>query len=223
MVKIVIFFKRKPGMSVEAFQQHWRTTHADIIVKLPGIRRYVQNHVLASAYRKGEPAFDAVAESTFDDTQAMKALARSPDYAKVLADEPNFIDGATMDSIITDEHVVKEGAVPGNAVKSIDFVTRKAGMPIDDFFKYWRDTHGPLCSAIPVIRRYVQNHTRRSIYDSGRTPAYDGAAMSWYEDTQTLRAAAQTEDFAHLRADVEKFVARDKSPFVLTSEHVILA
>jgi uncharacterized protein (TIGR02118 family) len=89
MVKIVIFFKRKPGMTVEAFQEHWRTTHAAIISALPGIRRYVQNATLASGYRKGEPAFDAVAESWFDDTQAMKTLARTPEYAKVLADEPN--------------------------------------------------------------------------------------------------------------------------------------
>jgi len=49
MVKVVLFFKRKPGMPVEDFQKHWRTTHADIIVRLPGIRRYVQSHVLASA------------------------------------------------------------------------------------------------------------------------------------------------------------------------------
>ena len=37
MVKMIIFFKRKPGMSVEDFQKHWRTTHAYIIVKLPGV------------------------------------------------------------------------------------------------------------------------------------------------------------------------------------------
>lgn len=223
MVKMVIFFKRKPGMSVEAFQQHWRTTHARLIAGLPGIRRYVQNHVLASSYRKGEPAFDAVAESSFDDTQAMKALASSPQYAEVLADEPNFIDRATMASIVTEEHVVKDVPAPAGAVKSIDFVTRKAGMPIDEFRAYWREVHGPLCAAIAAVRRYVQNATRRSIYDSSRTPAFDGAAMTWFESMEALRAAATTPDFARLREDVDKFVARDKSPSVLTQEHVILA
>ena len=86
MVKMVIFFKRKPGMSVEDFQKHWRTTHADIIVKLPGIKRYIQSHVLAASYRKGEPAYDGVAESYFETTQAMKELAKTPAYAAVLAD-----------------------------------------------------------------------------------------------------------------------------------------
>ena len=223
MVKMVIFFKRKPGMSVEAFQAHWRTTHADIIIRLPGIRRYVQNHVLPSGYKKGEPVFDAVAESAFDDTQAMKSLAKSPEYAKVLADEPNFIDRPTMGSIITDEHVIKDGPAPKDGVKSIDFVTHKQGVSIDAFFKYWREDHARLCAAAAAMRRYVQNHTRRSIYDSGKTPAYDGAAMTWFDDMQALRAAAATPEFERLRADVENFVARDKSPFVLTKEHVILA
>ncbi len=222
MVKIVIFFKRKPGMSVEDFQKHWRTTHADIIVRLPGIRRYVQSHVLASGYRKGEPVYDGVAESYFDDTQAMKALAKLPEYAAVLADEPNFIERASMGSIITDEYLIKDGPAPASAVKSIDFIKRKAGMSIDEFQKYWKDVHGPLCNAAPAMRRYVQNHTRRAIYDSGRTPPFDGVAMAWFDDMQALRAAAPTPEFERLRRDVENFIERDKSPFVLTTEHVIL-
>ena len=222
MVKIVIFFKRKPGMSVEDFQQHWRTTHAEIIVKLPGIKRYVQSHVLASAYRKGEPAYDAVAESYFESTQAMKDLAKTPHYAAVLEDEPNFIDRPSMGSIITDEYVVKDAVPPKDALKTIDLVNRKAGMSVDDFQRYWRETHGPLCEAAPAMRRYVQNHTRRAIYDSGRTPPYDGAAMAWFDSMDALRAAAPTPEFARLRADVENFIARERSPSLLTTEHVFL-
>ncbi len=135
MIKTVIFFKRKPGLSVEAFQQHWRTRHAQIIAQLPGIRRYVQNHALASAYRAGEPAFDGVAESSFDDTRAMKALVGTPQYAAVLEDEPNFIDRSSMGSIITEEQVIKEGTPGAEAVKSVSLVARKSGMPIEDFFR----------------------------------------------------------------------------------------
>ena len=223
MVKIVIFFKRKAGMPVEAFQQHWRTVHAGIITRLPGIRRYVQSHVLLTSYRTSEPAYDAVAESTFDDTQAMKSLVGTAAYAEVLADEPNFIDRSTMQSIITDEHVIKDHAAPADGLKSITLMTRKAGMPIDAFFTYWHDIHGPLCAGVPAMRRYVQNPTRRSIYDSGRTPAFDGAAMTWFDSLDALRAAAPTPGFARLREDVEQFVAQDKSPSLLTQEHVIVA
>jgi hypothetical protein len=55
MVKALSFFKRKSGMSVEAFQGYWRGSHAEVVVKMPGIRRYVQSHTLLSGYRKGEP------------------------------------------------------------------------------------------------------------------------------------------------------------------------
>lgn len=222
MVKVVIFFKRKQGMLVEDFQNYWRTTHADIIVRLPGIRRYIQSHVLASAYSKGEPVYDGIAESYFDDTQALKTLANTPEYAAVLADEPNFIDGPSMGSLITDEYVIKNAPVPENALKSIDFVNRKAGMPVDDFQTYWRDIHGPLCMAAQAIRRYVQNHTRRAIYDKGRTPPYDGVAMIWYDDMQALRNSAATPEFELLRSDVENFIARGRFLSVLTREHVIL-
>lgn len=223
MIKIIYFFKRRPGMAVVDFQAHWRTTHADIVVALPGIRRYVQNHVLPSAYRKGEPAFDGVAESWFDDTQTLRALAGSSHYAAVLADEPNFIDGATMGSILTEEHVLRDGPAPAGGIKTVDFVTRRPDRPLDAFFKYWREDHGTLGAAAPAARRYVQSHTRRSIYAAGRTPAYDGAAMMWFDDMDALRTAAATPEFERLRADVANFVARDKSPSLLTTEQVVLA
>jgi len=69
MVKMVTCIKRKPGMSIEAFQEYWRTKHADIVLNLPGMRKYVQSHTLLSAYRKGEPVHDGIAEIWFDDTR----------------------------------------------------------------------------------------------------------------------------------------------------------
>ncbi len=222
MIKIVIFFKRKPGMSVEEFQRRWRTNHADLVVRLPGIRRYKQSHVLASAYRKREPVYDAVAESYFENTQAMKDLSKTPAYAAVLADEPNFIDLSTMKSIITDEYVLKDAPPPEGAVKSIDMLNRKDGMSVDAFQKYWRETHGPLCQPATAMRRYVQSHTRRAIYDSGKTPPYDGVAMAWFDSMDAMRAVAPAPEFSRLRDDVDNFVARDRSPSLLTTELVIL-
>src|SRR5207244_2545874 len=183
MVKMVAFFKRKPGMSVEAFHNYWRTTHAAIVVKMPGIRRYVQSHTLLSGYRKGELAYDGVAEVWFDDTQAMRALVGTKEYAAVRADEPNFIDLSAMGSIITEEHVIKDGPIPPDGVKNIEFVTHKPGMSIEAFQKHWREIHGPLGASIPVVKRYVQSHTRLSIYKNGKTPAYDGGELTWFHDT----------------------------------------
>ena len=62
MVKALSYFKRKPGMSVEDFQAYWRRSHPAVVTKLAGIRRYVQSHTLPTAYTKGEPAYDGLAE-----------------------------------------------------------------------------------------------------------------------------------------------------------------
>jgi hypothetical protein len=47
-----------------------------------------------------------VAITWFDDTQAMRASAASPQYPRVRADEPNFIAPGDAPFIITTEHVI---------------------------------------------------------------------------------------------------------------------
>jgi uncharacterized protein (TIGR02118 family) len=164
-------------MTPERFQEHWRTRHAELIVRLPGIRRYVQNFPL-----EADSAWDGIAESSFDDTAAMKSLARSPEYAAVLADEPNFLEREAMVSVITEERVVKDG--PAGGAKAIAWTRRGADVPLDKFFEEWIE-QGRRTASGPAVLRYVQCQPRRAAYDSGRTPAYDGVEMMW------LRSAAE--------------------------------
>ena len=124
MVKVVTFLKRKAGMSVEDFQRYWRTRHPAAVVRLPGIRRYVQSHTLASSYRKGEPVYDGIAEVWADGTDALRAMTRSPDNAGVQADEAQFIDRTTMGFLVTEEQVVVDGAVKADAVKAVEFLSQ---------------------------------------------------------------------------------------------------
>lgn len=221
MVKALSFFKRKPGMSVDAFQGYWRTTHPEVVTKMPGIRRYVQSHTLRSVYRKREPTYDGIAEIWFEDTRAMRALAGTPAYAAVQADEANFIDRSTMGLIITDEHVIKDAPAPVDAVKNVEFIIHKPGMPVEAFQRHWREVHGPLAAAIPMVRRYVQSHVRPAIYESGRTPLYDGVALTWFDDTQAMRASAATTEYARVRTDEANFITPDP-PFIITKEYVIV-
>jgi uncharacterized protein (TIGR02118 family) len=221
MVKALSFFKRKPGMSVEDFQSYWRSAHPDAVVKLPGIRRYVQSHTLLAGYAKREPAYDGIAEIWFDDTRAMRALAGTAAYDAVQADEAKFIHRATMGLIITEEHVIKDGPAPAGGVKNVEFVTRRPDLSVEAFQRYWREVHGPLAARIPVIRRYVQSHTRRAAYEHGRVPAYDGAAITWFDDTRAMRASAAGSEYARVRADEPNFITPDP-PFIITREHVIV-
>ena len=222
MLKAVSFFKRKPGMPVEEFQAYWRGSHPAVVVRLPGLRRYVQSHTRLSGYRKGEPICDGIAELWFEDSKAMHALRGTKEIEAVEADEAVFIDRSTMRMILTEEHVIKDGPAPAGGVKNIEFVTRKPGLELEKFQRYWREIHGPIAAQIPMIRRYVQSHTRPSAYERGRTPAYDGVAITWFDDSQAMRASATTAEYARTRADEPNFIAAGDSPFIITTEHVIV-
>jgi uncharacterized protein (TIGR02118 family) len=165
VIKVVTCLKRKAGMSVEEFQTYWRERHPAVVVRLPGVRRYVQSHTRLAGYRKGEPIYDGIAEVWFDDSQAMHALRGTDELAAVEADEPRFMDSSTKRVILTDEHVIKSEPVPPGAAKNVEFVVRKPGLALDEFRRYWREVHGPLAAQIPMIRRYVQSPTRPSAYE----------------------------------------------------------
>ena len=52
MLKACTLIHRKPGMSAEEFQTYWCTIHADIVVQLPNVHRYVQSHPLIQEYHR---------------------------------------------------------------------------------------------------------------------------------------------------------------------------
>ena len=222
MIKVVTFIKRRAGMPVEAFQTYWRDRHPAVVTRLPGVRRYVQSHTLASAYAAGEPVYDGIAEVWADSTDALRAMTRSPDYAAVQADEAEFIDRASMGIVVTEEHVIKDGAVAVDPVKRVTFLTRKPGLSVEEFQRHWREVHGPLAAKMAALRRYVQSHTRSSAYAAGRAPAWDGIASAWFDSLDALRAVDATPEHAAALADRGSFVAPGPTRAILTREHVIV-
>lgn len=222
MIKGVGCFKRKPGLSVQEFQEHWRIRHAAVFVELPGLRRYVQSHALLSVYRKREPIYDGVAELWFDDVDAFRRATKSLEFEAVLEDRARFMDLETFALVLTDEYLVKDGPIAPDSVKNIEFVTRRPDMPVSDFQTHWQKVHGPLASAIPVIRRYVQSHARPDEYAKGQRPAWDGFAMTWFDGTDAMRRSTALPEYAAVRADEPSFLAPGPAPVLIAKEHVIL-
>lgn len=91
MVKVLVVLVRKPGMSREEFSRYWRDVHGPIGARMPGLRKYMQDHVSGD----GAP-FDGVAQMWFDDLAALQGAFTSPAAAEAAADAANFLDQQKM-------------------------------------------------------------------------------------------------------------------------------
>jgi uncharacterized protein (TIGR02118 family) len=220
MVKAIDFIKRKPGMDLEAFRAYWLGRHAELVSKVPGLRGYVQCHTVLSGYKKGEPIWDGIAELGFDDTDAMRRLATSPESRAATEDTPNFADPNRGGTVITVEVIQKDRPTNPSMVKLVGFATRKAGMEPDAFQKYWKEVHGPLATKIPQVRRYVQCHPLLSAYRAGIKPIYDGVALTWFDSTNDMRE--KPPEYRAIRRDEPNFLELHPENIIITREHVII-
>lgn len=98
--KIQAFLVRRPGMSFEAFREHYETKHVPLARKtFPEIQAHRRNYLVPgsnSPGRDGEPAsWDAITDIWFADKAAFEAMAArigTPAAAAVSEDEPRFLD-----------------------------------------------------------------------------------------------------------------------------------
>jgi uncharacterized protein (TIGR02118 family) len=88
MFTVTFVVNEKPGMDRAEALRYWRDTHGPIVRKVPGVRRYVQQHAVAAP--EGEPPFLGVASLYFDDQEAFGAAAASPEFAAAIEDVANF-------------------------------------------------------------------------------------------------------------------------------------
>jgi uncharacterized protein (TIGR02118 family) len=216
--KMATLLKRKAGLSVEAFQECWRERHAPLVASRLRPARYVISAALPQGYGKGELLFDGISEMWFASTAAFDA----PTPPEITADEERFLDRKRTVVMPVDVHVIKDGAIPANAVKNVEFVNRRPGMPLAPFQAYWREIHGPIASKIPVLRRYEQNHLAASAYAADPDPRYDGLAVTWFDSTADMKRGTTTPEYAATRADEANFLPDGHLPIIITHEHVIV-
>ena len=96
MIKRFVILRRRADMPRAEFWRYWEEVHGRLIAKLPGLRRYVQYHVRSERLDNAEPEIDGIAELWFESEADQKASYASPQYAVVVADEPNLF---AMDSV----------------------------------------------------------------------------------------------------------------------------
>ena len=91
MLKFVVVLYKKPDMSESEFHNFLRQVHGPMALKIPGLRKYFQNHV-ASDPRRNHPGWSAIVELYFDDWTSMEAAWATPEGQAATADVGQFAD-----------------------------------------------------------------------------------------------------------------------------------
>ncbi len=106
-------------------------------------------------------------------------------------------------------------------IKLVHCITRKPGPSDEEFFRYWKDVHGPIGRRIPGLRRLIQSHTlaeSRTI----RPPDFDGMAELWFDDLDSLRAAMHSPEWQASSRDERNFIDGSRTAAFITEEHEIV-
>ena len=108
MIKTVGLLTCKKGLSHEDFVKHWLEVHAPLAHAVPGVRRYVQSHIVEERTRPDIPStdveIDGIAELWYDDRAAMERANASPEAKRLHADGALFI--GQIKSFVVEEKVI---------------------------------------------------------------------------------------------------------------------
>ena len=103
-VKNVELVTRRRDLRVEEFHRYWLERHGPLAAKIPPILRYVQSHSIDDPNTR---RYDGIASTWFENTDAMRHSATTPEYRYTRDDEANFVAGP-LSFVITRERVVLE-------------------------------------------------------------------------------------------------------------------
>jgi uncharacterized protein (TIGR02118 family) len=115
MVKAIWIASKLPGLTHEEFFDRWQHHHGPLAGRIPGLRRYVQNHAVLAAYAAGGQTHEGWSELWFDDLGALRAALDSPEWAELGA------DGAMLFAAPMGVGVAREGVQKDESWRYDDF------------------------------------------------------------------------------------------------------
>jgi len=105
-------------------------------------------------------------------------------------------------------------------IKLVYCITRRRGMTLEEFSRYWREVHGPIGRRIPGLRRLVQSHPVPHPRDMAPRD-FDGMAELWFDDMAALEAARGSPEWRASSADEANFIDAPRTALFLTEEQEI--
>jgi len=220
--------KRKANLSTPDFRAHWREIHGPLAAKLPGLRRYHQNHVTDSEqrgidYPRGPVTFDGISELWFDDEGAMQRAVTSDAIKALAADEANLLDDI---HVITAEQNVVIPTPPGaKLLKRMSTLKRRDDVTPEKFRYEWFEVHSFLVKRLPQVKGYTQNfildrRRGRGAEVSRDDLPVDGMVELWFEDVQSLQTAFRSPAGITLMTHAREFIS-EISTFLVEVHEVV--
>jgi uncharacterized protein (TIGR02118 family) len=109
MIKVVGLLTRRPEISHEQFVRHWLDVHGPLALAVPGIRRYVQSHIVGMRTRpdiaETDVEIDGIAELWYDDEAALARAAATPEMKRLTDDGALFI-GRIKSYVIDEKQII---------------------------------------------------------------------------------------------------------------------
>jgi uncharacterized protein (TIGR02118 family) len=104
MSKVLFVLFRRADLTHEQCLAEWNgERHTSIVRKTPGLKRWVQNHVISLP---SAAAPDGIGELWFDNTQAMERAMNSSEMAAAVEDAKNFLDMQRTYALTVEEKTV---------------------------------------------------------------------------------------------------------------------
>jgi uncharacterized protein (TIGR02118 family) len=103
-VKLIVLVKRKEGLPLAEFRERSLGKQADLMLEVPGVRRYLQCHTRDGFYGIGEAVLDAAYQIWFDDVDALTRASTSPELRRAEEDLESFVEPRYVHRMLTTEH-----------------------------------------------------------------------------------------------------------------------
>lgn len=220
--------RRRGDLATPDFRRHWRERHGPLAARLPGLRRYHQNHVVdrtqrAIAHKRGTADYDGFSQLWFDDLPSMRAAVETEPMADLARDEGHFIGDVAVITAVP--HVVVPRARDMSTIKRMSILRRRPDVSPERFLAEWFDVHSFLVKRLDGVLGYTQNlvvDRSRGRADAARYDEMpiDGVVELWFRDAETLDAAFASDAGRTLMAHAAEFIDEISTFLVETHEIV---
>lgn len=231
MILSIAMLRARPGTR-DAFQAHWRSVHAPLAARLPGLRGYIQNHIVADlpkATRRGAFKFDGLHWMWFDDIGAMQQAFASAQQMACTADLAPWVDEVRLVTAQAFE-VLPCTQASGTLAKRVVLLERKPGLDQERFAVHWVQEHGPFILQYPQVLGYTQNlivDASALIAGLPIVPAgnFGGVVELWCQDVATMNSVFEKSQTANgetkTNAQHGQLFIGTMTPY-LAMEHVVI-